>query len=101
MLDHPGELDHPFELQLAPPAADLRCAQGVDQGLRLVLQLLGTGAHGVDLLPQPDVGALPLLLDVPQLALDPLQRCRHRVEQLRRSPCRAPRRRPPARRPPP
>ena len=81
MLDHPGELNHSFELQLAPPAADLRCAEGIDQRLRLVLQLLGTGAHGVDLLPQPDVGALALLLDVPQLALDPLQRCRHRVEQ--------------------
>ena len=44
VLDHPGELDHALELQLAPPPADLRRAQGVDQLTGLAAELLGAGA---------------------------------------------------------
>ena len=87
----PGELDHALELQLAPAPADLRRAQGVDQLAGLAAELLGAGGHGAHLLAQPRVGRLALPLDRAQLALDALQRRRHRVEQLRRWPRRGPR----------
>jgi hypothetical protein len=62
VLDHAGELDDAFQLQLSPAAADLRRAQRGDQRAGLTLQLLGGAVHGAHLLAQPRVGGLPLLL---------------------------------------
>jgi hypothetical protein len=82
VFDHARELHDPLQLQLAPASAHLRRPQGVDQLFGLVLQPIRAGAHRRDLLAQPRVGRLPLLLDGAQLPLHPLQRGRHRVQQL-------------------
>ena len=78
----PGELDHALQLQLAPAPADLWGAQGVDELAGFAAELVRAGGHGAHLLAQPRVGRLALLLHRAQLALDALQRGRHRVEQL-------------------
>ena len=89
VLDHPGQLHHPFELQLAPPPADLRRPQGVDQRLRLVLQLLRAGAHGA----RPARGARCRRSAAPsrRRAAGPRRAAAPRTwgRAARRSPCRA------------
>src|SRR5690606_40534165 len=62
--DHPGELDDPFELDLAPSATDLRRTQRGDQLLGAGGQQLRRAVHALDLLAQPGVGVHAVAFDV-------------------------------------
>ena len=81
MFDHAGQLHDPLQLQLAPPAADLRGAQRGDQLPGLALQLLGGAMHRADLLAQTRIGGFPLLLHRAQLTIEPVQALRDRAQQ--------------------
>ena len=70
MREHAGGLDHATQLQLAPPAAHLRCPQGAHQRLGLQPQTVRGLTHGPHLLAQLGVGRGAGPLDVAELALD-------------------------------
>ena len=58
---HPGQLDHPAQLQLAPPAARLRPPQRGDQRLGLLAELLGAVPGELHLLGELGVRPGPAL----------------------------------------
>ena len=78
VLAHAGGLDRALELQLAPPAADLRRAQRGDQLRGLGAQLLGGLPHAVEVLAQRGLGVGAPALGRDELLLHPLQRLAHR-----------------------
>ena len=79
---HARELDHPAQLQLAPPAARLRPLQRGDQGLGLLAKLLRAAPGELDLLGE--LGVRPGAGDVglAQLLLDPGEGLPHRPDEL-------------------
>ena len=83
VLDHPGELDDAFELQLAPPAADAGALEGVDQprafrraGRWPVVSSDAIPLH--ELRARLDAAALRVL----DFAIHLLERLAHRREQI-------------------
>jgi hypothetical protein len=80
VLQQPGHLDHPAQLQLAPAAAHVRGAQRGDQCGGLLTQQRRGLADGADLLPQLAVGGGPVALDAGQHPVQVVQRLVHRLE---------------------
>ncbi len=78
---HPGQLDHPAQLQLAPAAARLRPSQRGDQGLGLLAELLGAAPGELHLLGELGVRPGPRDVGVAQLLLDPGEGLPHRPDQ--------------------
>ena len=79
---HPGQLDHPAQLQLAPAAPGLRPPQRGDQRLGLGPQLLGALPRDGDLLGQRGVRAGPGRVGLAQLLLDPGQGLPQRPDEV-------------------
>ena len=73
VLDHAGELDGSLEVQLAPLAADVRLAQRRGERAGLPTEQVGAVPHVVDLLAQLPLPGRPLLLDVHQPLVQPVQ----------------------------
>ena len=81
-LDHAGQPGDVLERGLAPRAAHLRLAQGVDQRGGLAAHGLAGVAHGPDLGPHLGRDLDALLLDVGEPGLELLEARGHRGEQL-------------------
>ncbi len=81
VLDHPGELDDAFELKLAPPAANTRALERVDQPRRLGAQTLARRVERRDALHQLRAGFDTPALGVLDLAVHLLERLLQRREQ--------------------
>ncbi len=84
MLDHPGELHHPSELDLAPPPANVRRTEGGDEVVRLAPETQLVLAKAPDGLGERAVGLLPRALEGAHLRLHLperlAERCDVRVE---------------------
>ncbi len=84
-VEHAGVLADAAQLQLAPAAAGLRPAQGVDERGGLPAELRGALRHGGHLLAQLGRGAHPLPVEAVQPPLDPVelvaQRLDHRLDR--------------------
>ncbi len=74
MVEHAGHFNHAFELQLAPAAAGLWCAQGFDQIAGLGAQRKLRLGHLAHLFGQRGVGIDTLFFDVADLLLEFFQR---------------------------
>ncbi len=70
VLDHPRELHHPSELDLAPSPANVRCTESGDEVARLAPQPQLVLAQASDGLRQRAVGLLPCALERGHLRLD-------------------------------
>ncbi len=81
VLDQPGDLDGPFQLQLAPPAAHLRCPQRGDQLRGLGTQPVGRVPHRRQVLVQGGGGGEPVALGGVQLGLHLLQGVPDRADE--------------------
>ena len=79
---HPGQLDHPAQLHLAPAAAGLGPPQGGDQRLGLQPQLGGVGRAILHLLGQRRVRQVPGPVRLAQLVLYPGQGLAQRLDQV-------------------
>src|SRR5664280_2202290 len=82
VLDHAGQLDDPLELQLAPRPTYLRLAKRRRQGVRLTPHLVAGQLHRTNLLSQLRGDGHPLLLDLGQSRLEPVQAHLHRRHDL-------------------
>ena len=80
---HAGQLDDALQLDLAPPAADLRRAQRADQRAGLHAQVRRRPVQCGDLFAKARVGADPVPLDLLQALLDPQQGVGCRRQQCR------------------
>ena len=78
----PGELDDALQLELAPAAADAGTLERVGQAPRLVAQTLPGGVERGDLLHELRAGLDAPALGVLDLAVDLIERLRHRREQV-------------------
>ncbi len=78
---HPGHLDHAFELDLAPAATRVRLTtEGVDQVARLRPQPFARETGDLELLVDLAVGPLALLLEQVDIRLDLLERLAQRPD---------------------
>src|SRR6185312_17211236 len=73
VFEHAGQLDDALELDLAPPAADVRRSQCGPQAPGLGPQTLLPLCERAHLLGQRAVGALTLLVERPGLLVEGLQ----------------------------
>ena len=70
MFEHAGELDDTAQLQLAPAAAGVRCAQGLGEIAGLLLEQAMGLRHELEVLRQRLMVALALGLDLLELGVD-------------------------------
>jgi hypothetical protein len=82
VLDHPRELGHAAQRELAPLAAHLRAAQGIHEIAGLGLQGLLIRGHGRELGADPAEGGMALLLYVADLPRRLLERLPDRTDEL-------------------
>lgn len=81
VLDHAGQFDHPLELDLTPPPADLGCPEGGHELLGAGRQQLRCPVHAFDLLTQARERVDPVPLDVLDLAGERSDRFAERPDQ--------------------
>lgn len=82
MLEHPGHLHHPAQLELTPPASGLGRPQRRDQVAGLALQLIVGDGQVAHLLGQRRVGALTLDLQPLDPGVVPAQLLADGLEEL-------------------
>ena len=82
VLQHAGELDDAFQLQLAPAAADARPLEGIHQPPGLASQVLAGRIERCDPLQQLRTGLEAPPLRLLDLAIDLVQRLRDRCEEV-------------------
>ena len=82
VLDHAGQLDDAFELQLAPAAADTRTLERIDQPSRFGLQVFANRIERRDTLQQARAVLHAPALRILDLAVHTFERVRHRGEQI-------------------
>ena len=80
VVEHPRELDDALQLHLAPAAAHVRRAQGGDEAARLRAQLLLPGRDLAQALADRRHLAGALVLELPRLGLELVQRLLDRRE---------------------
>jgi hypothetical protein len=66
VVQHPGQLAAPSQLDLSPHAAGVRAPERAGEGGRLDTQPLARRRHMLHLLLQPGVGARAFVLDLEQ-----------------------------------
>ena len=82
VLHHAGELDHTLQLQLAPPAADARPFERIDETRGLQLQVLPQQIERRNSLDKGRAGLDAPALGFLDVAVDVLERFGHRREQV-------------------
>ena len=82
MLDHPRELDHALQLELAPAAANAWPLEGVGEASCLVPQALAGGVQRDDSLHELRAGLGAAALGVLDLPVHLLERLCHRGQQV-------------------
>ena len=82
VLHHPGELDHPLQLQLAPAATNARTLQRIHQPRGLRVEVLSHQIERRDFLDQLRAGFDATALRLLDFAIHLLEGLRHGCEQI-------------------